>query len=322
LDFDLDFDLDCNPITGARMACLLVLLLLIPGCNRRADRKALSTAPSGPSIVDDLGNRVTLARPARRIASLSPSNTEVLFAIGCGGRVVLRDKVSSHPPEVKKIPATSPFTLSVEHVAGYSPEVVLLSHADKAQIDSFRRVGLPVATFDPKNLEQVYGNIRAMGTLCGAQARAGALIQKMRQRAARVLAAVKGRRRPLVYIETDGADPIKPWTAGTGSFVDYLLGLAGGKNLVARLKRPYVQINAEEVLAGNPDHLLLMGVTGKTRGRGLALLRARPGWGDLAAVRKGRVIDSIHPDLLSRPGPRLAQGLEALARALHPAAFK
>ena len=265
---------------------------------------------------------MALARPARRIASLSPSNTEVLFALGCGARVVLRDKVSSYPPEVRKLPATSPFNLSVEHVAGYSPDVVLLSHADAAQIATFGRIGLPVATFDPKNLEQVYGNIRAMGTLCGAGARAEALVRSMRQRAARVMAAVKGRERPTVYIETDGADPIKPWTAGTGSFVSYMLGLAGGKNLLARLERPYVQINAEEVLAGDPDQVLLMGVTGKTRGRGLTLMRRRPGWANLRAVRKGNIIDSIHPDLLSRPGPRLVQGLEALARALHPATFQ
>ena len=265
---------------------------------------------------------MALARPARRIASLSPSNTEVLFALGCGAKVVLRDKVSSHPPGVLKIPATSPFNLSVEHVAGYSPDVVLLSHADAAQISTFGRIGLPVATFDPKTLQQVYGNIRGMGTLCGASAQAEALVNKMRQRASRVMTAVKGRRRPTVYIETDGADPIKPWTAGTGSFVNYLLGLAGGENLLARLKRPYVQINAEEVLAGDPDHVLLMGVTGKTCGRGLELLRGRPGWTGLRAIRRGSVIDSIHPDLLSRPGPRLVQGLEGLARALHPAAFK
>ena len=299
---------------------LVLLLVLLPGCERT--NPPTKTSLRGPRIVDDLGHTVALARPARRIASLSPSNTEVLFALGCGAKIVLRDKVSSHPPGVLKIPATSPFNLSVEHVAGYSPDVVLLSHADAAQISTFGRIGLPVATFDPRTLEQVYGNIRAMGTLCGAGARAEALVRQMRQRASRVMGAVKGRPRPTVYIETDGADPIKPWTAGTGSFVNYLLGLAGGKNLLARLERPYVQINAEEVLAGDPDHVLLMGVTGKTCGRGLELLRGRPGWTGLRAIRRGSVIDSIHPDLLSRPGPRLVQGLEGLARALHPAAFK
>ncbi len=303
----------------AGLVALAALLVLTAGCKGRSTPRVKG---AGVRVKDDLGNTVALARPARRIASLSPSNTEVLFALGCGGAVVLRDKVSSYPPAARKIPATSPFTLSVEHVAGYSPEVVLLSHADKAQIDAFRRVGLPVATFDPRNLDQVYGNVSAIGSLCGAGARAAALVARMKKHAARIMTAVKGRRRPTVYIETDGADPAKPWTAGKGSFVDYIVGLAGGKNLLGRINRPFVQINAEEVLAADPDHVLLMGVSGTTRGRGQALLRARPGWGKLRAVKQGKVIDVIHPDLISRPGPRLVQGLEGLATALHPEAFK
>lgn len=297
----------------------VLLLLALPACKRPGP--AQKPMAGGVRIVDDLGNEVLLRRPARRIASLSPSNNEILFAIGCGDQVVLRDKASSYPPRVQKLPATSPFTLSAEHVAGYSPDLVILSHADAAQIATFRRVSLPVATFDPVTIKQVYGNIRAMGTLCGASARAEALVRRMQTRVQRITRAVQGRKRPSVYIETDGADGLKPWTAGPGSFVDYLVGQARGRNLVARVARPYVQINAEEVLVGDPDFILLMGVTGNQQGKGLQLLRARPGWGQLRAVRQGKIIDSIHPDLISRPGPRLVQGLEALARALHPQAM-
>lgn len=297
---------------------LCALVLALAGCKGRAPARKVPAGVAQIRVTDDSGHTLTLARPARRVASLSPSNTEILYAIGCGARVVLRDKVSSYPPAVRRLPATSPFYLSAEHVAGFKPDLVLLSHADAAQVGAMRRVGLAVATFDPRSMAQIYASIHAVGKLCGASTRARTLTAAMARQVQAVRRRVSGRPRPTVYIETDGADPLKPWTAGPGSFVDYLLTLAGGHNLVARLKRPYVQINAEEVLAGDPDQVLLMGVSGKTRGKGLALLRARPGWSGLRAVRQGKVIDTIHPDLISRPGPRITSGLAQLARALHP----
>jgi iron complex transport system substrate-binding protein len=160
-----------------------------------------------------------------------------------------------------------------------------------------------------------------VGRLCGAAGRARELVRRMQARVAAVQRRVRGRPRPTVYIETDGSDPSKPWTCGPASFVGHLLRLAGGRNLIQGVTKRYLQINAETVLSGDPDVVLVMGVAHDVRGEGRALLRRRPGWGELRAVKQGRVIDQIHADLLSRPGPRLVQGLEALARALHPEAY-
>jgi len=299
----------------------MVPLLALVACHCEQS----SPAPPGAAavqITDDRGNRVALPRPAARIASLSPSNTEILFALGCGERVVLRDRVSSHPPRARRLPATNPFQVSPDHVAGFTPDLVLLSHGDASRIEALRRLGLAVAIFDPRTLDEVYGDIRAIGTLCGAARQADGLTRQLRQRVQAVVQRVRGRPRPSVFVETDGTDPLKPWTAGGGSFVDQMLALAGGRNVAAHLERPFVQVNAEEILAARPDMILVMGVERQGGPRGIERLRSRMGWSSLEAVRQGRVIDTIHADLLSRPGPRLVDGLEALARALHPEAFR
>lgn len=304
-----------------RPLVLLVLSLALSGCPEpRPASKGKAPGPGAVRVTDDLGREVVLSAPALRVASLSPSNTEILFALGCGGAVVLRDTVSSYPEAVKALPATSPFRLSPEHVAGFSPDLVLLTHADLSRVAALRRVGLTVATYDPRTLKQLHRSVAAIGALCGQPARARELITTLRAQTEAVRAAVAGRPAPLVYVETDGSDPLKPWTAGTDSFVNQVLEAAGGRNLV-RSTRPFLQINAEEVFTGNPDFILLMGVERRPGANGLALLRRRPGWKDLAAVKAGRVIDTIHPDLISRPGPRLMQGMQALARALHPGAL-
>jgi iron complex transport system substrate-binding protein len=257
---------------------------------------------------------------AKRIASLSPANTEILFALGCGGAVVLRDPVSAFPPEVRRLPASNPFQLSVEHLAGFRPDLVLLSHVDSVRLRALRRLGLHVETFDARSLPALFADIETIGRLCGAGARARELVAALRARAERVARAVAGRRRPRVYIETDGSEPLKPWVAGPGAFVDHLLGLAGGETLFPRLERGIAQVNVEQIVSARPEVVLLMNVE-RGKGSGLARLRARPVFAELEAVRAGRVIDSIDPDLLSRPGPRALDGLELLARALHPDAF-
>jgi iron complex transport system substrate-binding protein len=308
---------------GARISTVL-LLALGTACSRgchHEESPAPSRPPSAISVTDDQGHEALLQDgPARRIASLSPSNTELLYALGCGEKIVLRDRVSSYPPAVQRVPATDPFQLSPDHVAGFNPDLVLLSHADSARVKALRQLGLPVAVLVPRDLDGVLADVAIVGRLCGAASRARDLAARLRRRAEAVARRLRGRPRPSVFIETDGTDPLKPWTAGAASFVDGMLRLAGGRNVLDELKRAYAQVSAEEVLGRRPDFILVMGVTKGLRGS--VRLRAREGWNALAAVREGRVIDDIDGDLLSRPGPRLLDGVEALARRLHPEAYR
>jgi iron complex transport system substrate-binding protein len=268
-------------------------------------------------VVDVLGRQVRLARPAARIAALSPGFTETLFAVGCGDRVVLRDRWSDHPAAAQKIPQADGVKPSIRHVAGYDPDLVLLYSVDREAIAAFEKVGLTAVAFDPRSFDEVVGDVRRIGLLCGAGPEADRLAEQMtavRERVRReVTRAGQG---PLAYVEIDGSDPVRPWTAGPGSFVHELLVMAGARNVAKDVNSPYAQVSAEAVIRADPQVVLLLDAGHPGSGRSADRIGSRPGWAGMRAVREGRVIDGIDRDILSRPGPRLAQGLEALHEAL------
>lgn len=260
------------------------------------------------------------SRPARRIASLSPSNTEIAAALGCGGFLVLRDRASDFPPAIRDLPQTDPFRLSVEHVAGFAPDLVLASHLDANRVAALEAVGLRVAVFDPRTVAEVFRDIVNVGRLCGRTKAALRLAGHLRAQLAALAQQIKGRARPAVYVELDGSDPARPWAVGGRSLVADVLRLAGGRNIFADLPRGAAQVSAEAVLRRAPQ-VILLDITGVDERQARGALRMRPGWQGIPAIRRDRVLTSIDPALLTRPGPRIVEGVAALARALHPEAF-
>lgn len=308
-------------------AFLLLAVLAWAGCNERNTANAVHpsfpsrsfpsrSSPSRPGVrvTDGIGRDVHLGHPAQRIAALSPSNVEILFAVGCGDRVVLRDRSSDYPRAAKALPATNAFHLSAEHITGYRPDLVLVSHLDPSRFAALAAVGIPVAVFDPHRVTTVFSDIRTIGRLCGASGRAERLVLRLRSRIDAVQREVAGLASQRVYVELDGSDPLKPWTAGASSLVDDVIRLAGGANVFADLARSAAQVSAEAVFRRAPAFVLLAGGIRTSRTK----LAERPAWNRMPAIASGRIIDRIDPDLLSRPGPRLVAGVEALARVLHP----
>jgi iron complex transport system substrate-binding protein len=164
----------------------------------------------------------------------------------------------------------------------------------------------------------LYENLSLVGRLTGHEAEAAQLADALAARVAAVADAVKGATtRPKVFYEIDASDPTKPWTTGPGTFMDTFIALAGGENVGAALSDAYAQISSEALVSQNPDIILLgdaaYGVTAESVGQ-------RAGWEDLAAVKAGQVYP-FDDNLASRPGPRLVDGLEALAGILHPELF-
>jgi iron complex transport system substrate-binding protein len=270
-------------------------------------------------ITDVLGRKVRLNKPAERIAALSPGFVETLFAVGCGDRVVLRDPWSDYPAEARAIPTADGVKPSVRHVAGFEPNLVLLYADNATPAVPFEKVGLEVAVFDPRSFDEVVADVVKLGALCGGDRLAAELAADMRRTRDRVVAAArKAGKRPLIYVEIDGSDAMRPWTAGPGSFVHELLGLAGARNVAADVSSAYAQVSAESVIRADPEVVLLLDAGHPGAVGSAERIAARPGWSGLRAVREKRVIDFIDPDVLSRPGPRLADGLSQLFAALHP----
>ncbi|MDD5559706.1 ABC transporter substrate-binding protein [Candidatus Methylomirabilis sp.] len=273
------------------------------------------------TVVDDAGRSVTLDGPPKRIMTLTPGNTEILFALGAEDRIVTVDQWSDVPPAAKAKPRVAPFNLSVEQIVRFSPDLILSTYGSAEPLLPLERQGIRVMIFAPRTLDDIYRNILLMGRIVDAEARAESLVRAMRQRVTAVVAKVGDAPKPKVFIEFDGSDPGRPFTAGPGSFIDVLIGLAGGVNVAAHSRTTWPQFSLEELISADPDLIILSDALAPLHPQTPELVAQRPGWSGLRAVRRGTIV-AIDANVISRPGPRIVEGLELLARLLHPDRFR
>ncbi|HEX9698667.1 MAG TPA: cobalamin-binding protein [Acidobacteriota bacterium] len=269
------------------------------------------------ALVDDSGVRVELPRQVRRIVSLAPSNTETLFHIGAGDLLVGATRFDEHPPEAAAVPRVGGFAdIDVERVLALRPDLVLAAgfHAGGVA-PRLRGLGLTVFVIEPRDAAEAIDRVELLGRIVGREARARNAARRLRQRMARVQARVvgaRGRPRVLYQLSRD------LYSAGPGSFPHDLIVRAGGANIAASAGDRYPRLSEEFVIAADPEVIF---VAGHESGVTAAELRARPGWAGIAAVRTRRIVVLEDPDLAGRPGPRIVEALEIIARAIHPEAF-
>ncbi len=294
---------------------LLVLGLLLTAC-----------APSAPAagaikLTDGLGREVALAAPAQRVVSLAPSNTEILFAIGAEAQTVGRDEFSDYPEAAKALESVggSMGEYSVEAVVALKPDLVLAAEINNPElVKQLEDLGLTVYYLkNPFTLEEMYTNLEIVGQLTGQDVTQ--LVDSLKARVAAVdekIAPLSSH--PSVFYEIDATDPSKPYTYGPGTFGDLLINRAGGFNIGGELSDAYPQISLEQIVVSNPSFILLgdsmWGTTPES-------VLARPGWETIAAVQSNAIFP-IDDNLISRPGPRLVDGLEQLAKLIHPEVFE
>ena len=279
---------------------------------------------SAPSVlIDGLGHRVTLNAAPKRIISIAPSNTELLFAVGAGDQVVGREELSDYPESAKKIASIGSVygKLNTEAIVALKPDLILAAEINPPeQIKTLQDLGLAVYYLsNPTDFAGLYANIKTAGRLTGHDVEAQKLIDDTQARFAAVITKVAvSAFMPKVYYELDATDPTKPYTTGTGTFIDLMIKLAGGQNIGAGLKDQYAQISAEEIVRQNPDVIILGDAA---YGVSIDSIGARAGWASIAAV-KNKAVYAFDDNLVSRPGPRLIDGLEQLAKLLQPELFK
>lgn len=306
----------------ARGLWLLLILLLVacaPPAGAPAPQPTTAPAPAFPvTVTDDDGQAVTIEREPQRLITLAPSNTEIVYALGIGDRLVAVSDYSDYPPEAATRPKVGYIRVDIERVIGYNPDLVLATGAQRQQVTpQLRQRGLKVITLDPKNLENVFDNILLVGRATGQTAAAEKLVADLKARVKQIESGVRqAGTRPRVFFELDKS----LFTVGPGSFIHDLIVRAGGENIAGDADRPYPQLSLEVLLQRDPEVIIITDI-GQYGGETPESVRARPGWQSVSAVRNNRVVP-INPDLVNRPGPRIVDGFEAIARALHPEAFR
>lgn len=285
-----------------------------------------SPSPFPVTLTDDAGRDLVLDAEPTRVVSLAPSNTEIVCALGACDRLVGVTDFDDHPPEVSEVPdVVIAATVDVELVVAAEPDLVLAAGNEitpTSVIEQLVELGLPVLVLYPETLEEVYADIGLVASALGRTREAAELVASMEARAAEVVAAVEGVDRPLTLYEVFHAEGTT-YTAGDGSFLASLLELAGATPLVGDAQGV---IDPEALVAADP-RLILLGTASYDPSladpqAALDTVRARAGWAELAAVRDGAVIPYLDDITTTRPGPRIVDGLEALARAIHPDRFE
>ena len=294
---------------------LLVIVLLGPA--------ATSAAPApSPELVDALGDTFRLAPPPLRLVSLAPSNTEIVYAVGAGDRLVGVTEYCNYPPEAEQVETIGGFSNpNLELIVSLRPDLVLGARFNPLEVlSALRRLDIPVFVLAPRTLEETFIAVRQIGFLTGQDDPASELQACMRTRIealASVVEPIPEESRPLVLWGKLGT-PM--YTAGPGSFIDDLIRLAGGRNVAADAQTAWFQVGLETIVSRNPQIILVSSVDPETIGRDVERLRNTPGWEEVDAIVAGRVYH-VDLDILGRPGPRLIDGLEILAKIFHPDRF-
>lgn len=316
-----------NHTRGAIGTAILAAAVAVAGCSSSgpAHSQAGGTAPSTstasaaafPVTVHDTNGAVTIASRPTAIVSLSPTATEMLFAIGAGSQVKAVDKDSDYPGGAPRTKLDA-YQLNVEAVAAYQPDLVVASNLTPAQTKELATLHIPtLLTPAATDLAQAYQQIALLGQATGHAPSAAAEVRTMKQQIATL---VSGAHRPATYYyELDQTY----YSETSSTFIGQVLKLLGLKSIADSAKGAaasggYPQLSAEFILKANPAYVFLADT--KCCKQSQATVAKRPGWSSLAAVHDGRVVE-LDDDIASRWGPRIVDLLRTVADALkqHPA---
>ncbi|MGB9868072.1 MAG: ABC transporter substrate-binding protein [Bacillota bacterium] len=306
---------------------LLVVLLVgtISGCSPQQ----AASKPSGKQDVveeavtvrDSAGRQVEVKRTPSRVISLAPSNTEMVFALGAGTLLVGVDEYSDYPEEAKAIAKVGGFSNpNPELIASLKPDLLLVDDIHRSILDQLVKIGCPVVLLAASTVEEVENNIRVVGQVLRRSAQAEQLVRDMESRLSKVrekVKAIPSEKRVKVFYEVY-SDPIM--TVGPRTLIHHVIVAAGGRNVAEDAATDYPQYSPEAVVQKNPDVIVFPAFHG-SESLTVEKLRARPGWSSIKAVSQDRVYP-IDANVISRPGPRIVDAVESMARLLYPELFK
>ena len=281
-----------------------------------------NTNPYPLQITDARGIDISIPKQPSRIVSLSPSLTEILFAVGAGDRVKGVTSYCNYPEEAtmrEQVGGFSEKTISIEKIVSLKPDLVFVDNSRHGSItENLERYGIPVVSTNASSIEDIFALINLIGRSTGNSEKSKAILDDMRRRIESVSKAVADialEKRPQVFWET-WDDPLM--TAGPTTFISQLITLAGGRNIFSDVQESWPTVSHEELLHRNPD-VLMSSDTHEDKFT-IEQMRSRTGWSELNAVKDNRVY-LLDGDMVSRPGPRIVTALETIAVSLYPSRF-
>jgi iron complex transport system substrate-binding protein len=275
--------------------------------------------PARLAVTDEFGRTIQVPQPVLRMVSLAPSMTETIFALGAGDRLVGDTDSCDYPDAAKtKTKVGNVLSPSLEEIVALRPDLVLATKSlnRRETVEALDQLGVPVYVADPHTVQDVLQSTSRLANLIGAEGAGQALVGNLQSR----LDALRRR--------LSGVPPSRVlfvvWTAplisiGRHTFITDALAWAGAQSVVDT-EKDWPQVSFEEMVRLQPAYLVFANSHEDVGAPSLADLQARPGWRDLEAVRAGRVV--VVSDALERPGPRIVDVIEELARDLHPELFQ
>jgi iron complex transport system substrate-binding protein len=274
------------------------------------DRPAFAADRFPLALKDDRGVTVRIAAPPRRVVSLAPSLTEIVFLLGRDGSLVGVTRFCNVPAAASVLPKIGGVSdPDVERIVALSPDLVLCTTDGnpREKVRALEEMGIPCFALAPQDLGAVFTAIERLGFLLGAADRGRAEAGELRRRARLASLSSRDVEKPAVLFVLSTSPII---AAGEGTFMDELLRLAGGRNAAARFSGRYPRLSVEELVAARPDVIFISGMAGVER-----FPPEVTRWKEVPAFRDGAVI-TLDGDLVTRPGPRLVIALERVSAAL------
>lgn len=299
---------------------LLLIFVLFIGVMQVSAQEMLTA--EAITFEDDLDREVVIPSPVTSVITLAPSLTETLYFLGADDLIRAVDINSDFPESINDLPKVTGWDMAInyEKVLSLEPDIIFVSEmTSMAEISSMEDLGLTVFCIkNPADFPELFETILEIGEVLGKNEEAEKLTAELEDRVSGIesmLAEVE--EKPLVFYEIDATDPAKPWTAGKNTFISKLIRMSGGINLGDELEGDWMQVSLETLLEADP-RIILLGDS--MYGSTAEAASQRTGWSGISAVRNGMLFE-FDDDLVTRPGPRLVEGYELIARILHPEIF-
>lgn len=271
-------------------------------------------------VEDNFGNKVIIEEEPTKIVSLDPSNTETLFALGLGDKVLGVTSNCTYPEEATTKEVVGDYEgTNLERIVEIEPQIVLVygsGNEDDTKI--LRDAGIKVLGFMPETIDDVVNSIQTIGKMTGSNEEANELVESMMAKKDEIMSTLKDEEEVKVFYEI-WHDPLQ--AAGKGSFMDELMTLSKGENIAEDAEGAYPQYDLEQLIERDPDvYMASQGMGDVT----IESIKTRPGYDAITAIKNDRVHLFVgnDADIVSRPGPRIVEALELVAKAIHPDAFK